>query len=235
MPKKKLIFDFFSNDSAAEPIKPAKNYIPDWYKSLKPPSYEDVKFDEHGAAIKNFKVCIPFLDPFISGYIVELDRDLYISNDENGNKIVRWNNEIPDSIPVSSRSEHTNAMPVPAGHSSNHFIWRTNYMIKVPEGYSVLITHPFNRFDLPFTTLSGIVDADSFLGEGNLPFFLKQDFEGIIKSGTPIYQILPFKREKWQSNLNPDLKQINEKNIKKTTRVFYNYYKNNKWVKKDYN
>jgi len=33
----------------------------------------------------------------------------------------------------------------------------------MPAGYSLLITHPFNRHDLPFVTLTGLVDADSLL------------------------------------------------------------------------
>jgi len=231
---KKLDFEFFSRDHAAEPIKPSKNYIPDWYKSVRAFSTDKVVFDENGAADKNFKSCIPFLDSFTSGYIVELDRDLYVTTDSDGNKLIQWNNEIPDTIPVSSRAESKNLMPVPAGHSSNHFIWRSNYCMRVPKGYSVIISHPFNRFDLPFTTLTGIVDADSFLGEGNLPFFIKKDFNGVILAGTPIYQIFPFKRDSWKARLNPELKEINETNVRKTTRRFYNYYKNNKWVKKDY-
>jgi hypothetical protein len=31
----------------------------------------------------------------------------------------------------------------------------------------------------------------------NFPFFLKKDFNGIIKAGTPIIQAIPFKRETW--------------------------------------
>ena len=231
---KPLLFEFFSNDIAAEPIKPAKNYIPDWYKSIKAPNYEKIKFDDHGVVDKNLKSCIPFLDSFMSGYIIELDRDLYVTSDSDGNRILKWNNQIPDSIPVSFRSDGDNKMPIPAGHSSSHFIWKIEYVMRVPKGYSLLISHPFNRFDLPFTTLTGVVDADYILGQGNLPFFIKQDFEGVIPAGTPICQILPFKRDSWKSKFAESLKEVNEKNIKQTARKFYNYYKNNKWFKKDY-
>jgi hypothetical protein len=39
-----------------------------------------------------------------------------------------------------------------------HNLW----IIEAPDGYAVLFTHPFNRFDLPFTTLTGLVDCDRY-------------------------------------------------------------------------
>src|SRR5215475_8103617 len=39
-----------------------------------------------------------------------------------------------------------------------HNLWT----IEAPEGYAVLLTHPLNRVDLPFTTLTGIVDCDRY-------------------------------------------------------------------------
>ena len=39
-----------------------------------------------------------------------------------------------------------------------HNLWT----IEAPEGYALLFTHPVNRFDLPFTTLSGLVDCDRY-------------------------------------------------------------------------
>ena len=39
-----------------------------------------------------------------------------------------------------------------------HNLWT----IEAPAGYSLLFTHPANRFDLPFTTLTGLVDCDRY-------------------------------------------------------------------------
>jgi hypothetical protein len=39
----------------------------------------------------------------------------------------------------------------------------TNYWtLEVPEGWQILVTHPLNRPDLPFQTLSGVVSAARF-------------------------------------------------------------------------
>ena len=46
----------------------------------------------------------------------------------------------------------------------DHFIIKFNnfWTIEAPPGYSLLFTHPVNRADLPFTTLTGLVDCDAF-------------------------------------------------------------------------
>jgi hypothetical protein len=74
------------------------------------------------------------------------------------------------------------------------------------------MTHPLNRTDLPFYTLSGIVDSDNYMGEGKVPFFIKKDFTGIIPAGTPIVQIIPIKTDEvWKSEKAEHLMQERDK------------------------
>jgi hypothetical protein len=49
--------------------------------------------------------------------------------------------------------------------------------------------------------MSGIIDTDSdlFVTWGQLPFFIRKGFTGIIPCGTPLYQIIPFQRDSWQT------------------------------------
>ena len=72
-------------------------------------------------------------------------------------------------------------------------------MIEAPPGYSVLFTHPFNRPDLPFTTLTGLVDCDKFHDSPvNFPArWHDAGFNGVLPKGTPVAQCLPVKRESW--------------------------------------
>jgi hypothetical protein len=67
-----------------------------------------------------------------------------------------------------------------------------------------LITHPINRYDLPFTSVSGLADYDVYPLPGNVSFHIKEGFEGTIPAGTPIMQIIPIKREDWEHNINED-------------------------------
>jgi hypothetical protein len=87
-----------------------------------------------------------------------------------------------------------------------------------------------------FEILPAIIDTDKAITQINLPFVLKDlKFEGTIPAGTPIAQIIPFKRESWK------LEKGNEKDIEKNKNTikllqssFVNVYKNKFWQKKSY-
>jgi hypothetical protein len=92
-----------------------------------------------------------------------------------------------------------------------------------------------NRFDLPFTTMSGIADTDKHpLGAGNMPFFLKEDFEGFIPKGTPLFQVFPFKRDNWVSQEDPATYDKAITASKKARSMATGYYRKYVWVKKKY-
>ena len=145
---------------------------------------------------EGLKTCVPFLDAMISGYALVLPVNVYVTKDENDEIKITWDKI--ETSPVNERMGLTgHTIPRPPGHEKNHLAWTCQWGWKVPKGYSVLLTHPVNRFDLPFTTMSGIVDSEEFMGWGNVPFFIKSGFEGVIPAGTPIAQLIPIKREKW--------------------------------------
>jgi hypothetical protein len=60
---------------------------------------------------------------------------------------------------------------------------------------------PMNRFDLPFLNTTGIVDSDKVHLLGSFPFFIVEGWEGTIPAGTPYLQILPFKRDNWDHEI----------------------------------
>ena len=76
-----------------------------------------------------------------------------------------------------------------------HNLWT----IEAPDGYALLFTHPANRFDLPFTTLTGLVDCDRY--HDNWIHFPAHrhdaNFSGVLPKGTPVAQCMPVKRESW--------------------------------------
>ena len=59
-------------------------------------------------------------------------------------------------------------------------------------------------------------------------------FSGILHAGTPIAQVIPFKRENWK--LEEDKELFFESDIvgKKARNVLSGFYKNNYWHKKNY-
>ena len=185
----KFIPSLSVNKKFKHPV-PMKKLIPEWYIKA-----ERTYFDKHKQEIPGLKTCVPFLDGLTAGYALVTPENLYVSYDENGKVKIEWDSEESFISERQGLSGHT--MPRPAGHEDNHLVWCGNWGWKTPKGYSKLITHPLNRFDLPFTTMSAIVDTDGYNGWGNIPWFIKSGFEGTIPAGTPYAQIMPIKREKW--------------------------------------
>jgi len=204
--------------------KSAKNYLPDWFKDFP-------QVDSSGTF--SAKKCMPFTDSLTSGYIQELWCDLYISI-KDGNAQYRWAGDIK---PIGTRQEtfnSTNLFPKFDGYFQGEFHWITQWEPKTPKGYSTVYSHPSARFDLPFVTFSGIIDTDTYNGTGPLPFIVKENFEGVIPAGTPIYQIHFIKRETWSSStdLYDDEKVYKER--QSVRKYFTNGYRSQYWNKKKF-
>lgn len=205
-------------------IVAAKNFIPDWYKKI--PNYDVPK------GKKTVKVCLPFLDSFLTGYMITLPYDLYVTI-EDGVPALHWPNPINHTPLV--RENPADLKLVPFSHYPVEFTWRTNVSWTVPKGYSALCTHPLNRHDLPFTTLSAVIDGGLVLSPtNNIPFYVKEGFEGLIPQGTPILQIIPFRQEKWKSKIKDGLIKVGSLHNDLTLLVFKGWYKKTFWVKKQY-
>jgi hypothetical protein len=230
---KKRIIEFASNAPQHDLPKPSKLSIPEWYKS-NPLHKNGNNLLKEKEIYNTIKKCVPFLDSMTTGYTAELWCDILVRKLENGMSGFEWTTKTGEPIEMREFSSSIN-LPVPAGHSPQRMAWNLPYYMKTPIGYSSLITHPLNRYDLPFTTLSGVVDTDTVLYAGRLPFFIHQDFEGIIKKGTPIFQVVPFKRDDWQSKENRLLIEEGERKRFKSLAVISGWYKTEVWQRKEYN
>jgi len=73
---------------------------------------------------------------------------------------------------------------------------------------------------------------------GTNPFFIREGWSGILPAGTPYMQMLPFKREDWNSEVyieNPNnLYQKNIENSNKYRVKDGGVYKNEVWQKRKY-
>jgi hypothetical protein len=218
-------------------IDKSKLHIPEWYKK----SPQKIKKFEKTSLIPNYpnsttstyKKCSPFLDAFTDGYIFSLSQDIEVMLAEDGSSYIVWRTGFLN--PVSwHHEEQWEGLVKPKDCHNFLYKWENYFLIKTPRGYSTLFTHPHNRFDLPFNTLSGIVDTDKYNLAVQLPFFIKKDFTGIIKAGTPVAQMTFFKRNHWLRTV----KKYNEMYIKKENFKFFSNikrsYKNLIWQRKDY-
>jgi len=216
--------------------KPASSYIPEWYKCV--PKFEDNKFKVNvlpdGSTIANatMKSCIPFLDSFTTGYIQETWCDILIEKVDHEHISYKYSGS-PEIITIREKLSSKNI--IDDNFYQIEFVWQQPWTPRLPSGWSMLYTHPLNRNDLPFESLSGIIDNDVFYSErkGNYPFFIKKDFEGLIPAGTPMFQMIPFKRENWETKLNQH-KDEHKWMAGRITRYFYDGYKKIFWKKKIY-
>jgi hypothetical protein len=216
----------------------SKKFIPDWYKNMEPYLINEENPSGNNITVINresnatAKKCMPMFDGMSSGYIIPLWSDVLISN-ANGSKDISWR-VYPDVF--QPHNESSRRIPPPIGYENTVFKYICWFRIKTPPGYSILITPPFGHYDLPFYAIPAIVDSDKSVIDSNFPCWIKSDLEGIVEKGTPIAQIIPFKRDNWKSNISLisfEDHMINEQ--KKFRSNIKNNYTRNIWSKKEFN
>jgi len=214
-------------------IVPAKNSFPKWHKVLQ--TFPDNKLLDDGGNIRHtLKQCVPFTDSFLTGYTIVLPFDLVVEN-KNGFPVFSW--RYPEHNMVVIRNKDLmNGVPRPTGYNNFDLAWQTPLSFEVSKKYSVLFTHPLNRYDLPFLTMTVVVDGGwAFHNNANVPFYLKENFEGIIPQGTPIAQLIPFKKEKWISVYSKKILQRSRLNTLAQQSLVSGWYKKTFWTKKEFN
>lgn len=176
--------------------KPIKDFLPEWYRKAES-TFKAAKFNFKEMA--GLKKCIPYLDAMISGYALTFPCDVHVNRDDQGNLHITWDAEKIHKEFIDERPSNMGAtMPRPVGFAPNHLVFSGIWGWRTPRGWSSLVTHPLNRQDLPFHTVSAIMDTDEFWGAGNIPFFIREDFVGVIPEGTPFAQVIPIKRATWK-------------------------------------
>jgi hypothetical protein len=176
---------------------PAVLGLPDWFKAMPQKAFSSVLQTEQ----MTVKKCPPFIDAMTSGFLVPLIADLRV---ENGT--FSWDRDVPSGALMNySRSpidfhDNTQLSGTPFFDEDRFVLKFTNFWtFEVPAGYSLLITHPFNRHDLPFVTLTGLVDADAYRDNFiNFPAHWHDfEFTGVLPKGTPVAQCVPMRRDAW--------------------------------------
>jgi hypothetical protein len=175
--------------------QPARDALPDWLRRMPPTAFSE----SHGRSVRTLKQCPPFIDAMTCGFVLTLPCEVRVARGEFS---WRW------SLPTLGVREHTRSplsFHVPAQaegapfHDGRHAILKFNsfWTIELEEGWSLLATHPLNRHDLPFRTLTGLVDSDRFHDVGIFfpALWTNKTFEGVLPAGTPIAQCIPILRE----------------------------------------
>lgn len=213
--------------------KPLKSDVPKWYRDLKKYAGGEVskEFNKH----KTAKTCIPIFDSITAGYAYKLPYDILCSYDDNGNRILQWgdkNNEYLGSHSLEQIGDYG----IPTGYDNMILKIHTTWCVQTPVGYSLLYMHPLGRFDLPFYSFHGLVDSDIFYKNINIPIVLKTGFEGVIKQGTTISQLIPIKRDRWISEEKVFKEDGYDPKVDDLRAIITTekWYMKNRWIKKQY-
>ena len=224
----KITFTNISGVDIEQP-QPASKFIPDWYKNIESYMSGNKKPNGDGGTDATIKRCMPVFDAITAGYIIISPADVYVSIKEE-KQFFEWSTlGLISFHPIEQAPEH------PMRNQHAYPKWMNPWAIKTPKGYSTLFTQPMHRESV-FTILPGIVDTDTYTAPVNFPMVINDpNFEGLIPKGTPIAQVIPFKREDWQMEIG-SIEELKEQHsiTQKLQTKFFDRYKSMFWSRKEY-
>lgn len=178
------------------PPLPSKKLIPDWFKKIPPNNKNDL----------TVKKCVPFIDAMGAGYTILSHMDIYIY--QTTDKQVRIWTPDKELEELSKRWPPIETHPgrqFPGSPMTGYTVLKfmSPWIVETPPEYSTLFLPPINRLEIPLVPLVGLVDTDSYYNNVNIPFIhtaLEPDEKKhMIPAGTPICQVIPFKRDEWKA------------------------------------
>ena len=239
--KKKIQFliaeeckDFFD-----PPIRASKA-LPEWLKILQ---------NDNGEHELTAKRCLPLVEACSDGYIwkAPCDLEFVVKEEKDGMsslalRFPRGENSYAFSPHSTIIEGHNDDQVYLSEHKKeerekfhgkltfkNVYKFNNFYTIKTPRGYSCRFKSLSNNFNLPLQFFEGVVETDHYYTNINFPFrYLGsgKSHRFMLKKGTPLIQIIPFKRDKWSSSVGllDRAKAAKQENMMST--IFKDGYRN---------
>lgn len=195
------------NEKTLRDFKPvlAKSLMPDWWKKMK--VFQSVR----GNRTQTIRACPAMHDWTKSGWLLCSNRDMevLVGSDRDSLSNENFATRDPNSgqsyaSPTHPSDQFDNAFDYlpdgEFGHVKDAFKMRNPWNIITPPGYSCYYLDPFLFQNKYFATWQGIIDTDEFnVNQDNsqIIFYPRVNESFTIPKGTPLCQIIPFKREKW--------------------------------------
>ena len=162
--------------------RPAKHFIPKWFKDIPSENPMSVKF------------CPSFPDYFSQGYIIPMWADVKMVSDGDN-----WNWKTPlseiswDSHPNSQFLDYTRASFTGI---ESQYVFKANcpWRIITPAGWSVLQLPLFYHFNEKWSVMPGVIDTDIHHEINQQVLYHGNGKEVTIKCGDPFVLYIPFKR-----------------------------------------
>lgn len=172
----------------AEPVA-ARQVLPDWFRRIPAIDKAHLTATDNGLTVKR---CMPFLDAMMTGWILPLAATVRLEVKDDGRTVnAGWEF---DKVMVSNHNPHqvAGSPSDPRPPCKFHNYWT----IETPPGWSCLFVQPLNRTEPRFQLFSGVVDTDTYQSLIHFPFVATAaDGVHVIDKGTPLMQVIPFRRE----------------------------------------
>jgi hypothetical protein len=206
----------------------------------------------------SIKRCQPIIDSMTLGYTIRTHAEIYIESKDNESAHLNeevcpapsvittatYPRRITDS-PNSGASFHPfgQAMEHPYSKKQEQHLLKifTPWIVRTAPGYSVIFHSPLNDQNEYFDVVPGVMDSDRFFPKLNFMIALKdKNFNGIIPVGTPLVQVVPFKRENWEmviEHTKEGMERVKERKGKidaTLASVFHLPYRKLFWSKKEF-
>ena len=208
MKKKSVKIKFLSSfpkikDAFPEPEAISKN-IPEWFK--KQHSYRgNDSTPQFGKKHTTIKKCPAVFDLMTAGYVLKAPCDIYI--DATGDKIVTEFSSFlaKNRLTGVHAIEQYSSLPIDDMYHKDLLRLNLIWLVQTQKGYSSIFIQPQFSDLLGVTLVPGIIDTDTFLSDGLFSFYVKKEFKGEIKKGTPLVQVIPYKRENYEAEVARDV------------------------------
>lgn len=203
---------------------PASKMIPSWYKNIE----SRIPNKKTPDSTPTIKKCMPVFDAITAGYIIVSYCDVYVSIKDGEPS---YQSAVPNAISFHPRKQAYNH---PLANEYMFPKWMNQWGIKTPRGWSCYFKPLAHNPNPWFEIMEGVVDTDLYTSPVNFPFVLKEtDKEFLIPAGTPIAQVIPFKRSGWKMQVVNKSEKY-EKSGKLLETQFFDRYKKMFWSKKTY-
>ncbi len=196
------------------PPVPASEFWPEWFRKQQP------KRDHDQHSWSTVKSCPGIMDILNMGYIIPLWCDYKVTKvrapDMRGDINPETASSQPEQLmiitpqnlnqggrPLFSAATHPHEQidnyPFKENQWKGSLKFQMPWEIKTDPGYSCLITAPFYHRQHNLEVLTGSVDTDYYHEMHVNTFFeSKVDEEILFERGTPLCQIIPYKREEYK-------------------------------------
>ncbi len=201
---------FFSANSQCRllPPYPARTKLPHWVRW----QAGQMQTNDPAGQAGTLAASGPFLKTITQGFIIPAPFDFHIDLQvpDDGEAI------FPQKLPKDIDPEQYEFWaPFPDGHMTKQIAgspwenapWviklRGFWYIETPPGYSCLFMSPqkLTGENLPFYALPGIVETDRYKNLISFPMIPQHSFPMVVPGGTPLVQVIPFKRSDWKSEI----------------------------------